>query len=175
MRTLVTAAVRAPPILATVALLFGAPGCGRFGYLPMPVDVDADAGPGGDAQPGQDGVDPDGTGSPEIGGAGDGPTVTSDADASPPEVPAEPCQKLAIATGQDGAEGIFVDATHVYWTNSVADQVMRAPIAGGPPELIAAGQDNAIEVVADATTVYVDQLRQSTRSGAGRRAADCRC
>ena len=84
MRTLVTAAVRAPPILATVALLFGAPGCGRFGYLPMPVDVDADAGPSGDARPGRDGVDPDGAGSPEIGPAGDGPMVTSDADASPP-------------------------------------------------------------------------------------------
>ena len=53
---------------------------------------------------------------------------------------------------------IAVDATHVYWvagTVNLADGVvMKVPIAGGPPVMLASGQAQPIAVAVDATSVY---------------------
>ncbi len=55
---------------------------------------------------------------------------------------------------EDGARGIAVDATHVYWTNDTTNMVQRIEIAGGDPELLADGQEGAYAIAIDATHAY---------------------
>jgi hypothetical protein len=44
---------------------------------------------------------------------------------------------IVLASGERGAWAIAVDATSVYWTNQDARTVMKAPIDGGPPVVLA--------------------------------------
>jgi hypothetical protein len=45
-----------------------------------------------------------------------------------------------------------VDATHVYWTTDVA--VMKVPVNGGAPTILASGQKFPGGIVVDAANVY---------------------
>jgi hypothetical protein len=47
-----------------------------------------------------------------------------------------------------------VDAGHVYWTNQGDGTVMRAPRAGGTPELLAAEQVRPSAIAVDEGAVY---------------------
>jgi hypothetical protein len=80
------------------------------------------------------------------------------------------CAVDVVATGQDGAQNLAVDDTHVYWTSYVGDQVMRQPRAGGEVETIASGQDGALGIALDATHVYWtndvgDQVMRRAKKG----------
>jgi hypothetical protein len=56
----------------------------------------------------------------------------------------------------DGAapNGVAVDANYVYWTDSVANAVMYAPITGGTGKTLAANQSTPYDIVVDSTRVY---------------------
>jgi hypothetical protein len=58
-----------------------------------------------------------------------------------------------VATGSGTARELTLDATHVYWTNSV-DAVYRAPISGGQVDILAANQKNPWGISLDANLVY---------------------
>jgi hypothetical protein len=69
------------------------------------------------------------------------------------KIPIDGSAPTELASQQDMPGSIAVDATHVYWLN--ATQVMRVPIAGGPPEALAQGEFGQFATVAvDATNVY---------------------
>jgi hypothetical protein len=63
-----------------------------------------------------------------------------------------------LASGQDKARGLAVDATHVYWTNTSTltdGTVMRIPKDGsGVAETFAANQDHPDGIAVDAMAVY---------------------
>jgi hypothetical protein len=63
------------------------------------------------------------------------------------------CQPGLIADGQDGAFGIAIDATHVYWstTNGV---IARKPRAGGDIQVIANGESTPQHVAVADGYVY---------------------
>jgi hypothetical protein len=50
--------------------------------------------------------------------------------------------------------GIAVDATSVYWVDTGSSLVMKAPLAGGAPTLLARGHSSAADLAVDATSVY---------------------
>jgi hypothetical protein len=58
-----------------------------------------------------------------------------------------------VASGLPGPSGLAVDATHVYWGDGLDLTVRRAPLAGGPVEVLATHQSAAL-VRLDATYVY---------------------
>jgi hypothetical protein len=69
-------------------------------------------------------------------------------------------QQGGIAIG-----GIAVDADNVYWTYQGPGSngaVMKAPLAGGAPTMIACGQDMPISLALDATSVYWATLGDDT-------------
>lgn len=49
---------------------------------------------------------------------------------------------------------IAVDATHVYWTDRLANTVMKVPIGGGTPATVATSFDFPMYLAVDSTTVY---------------------
>lgn len=61
-----------------------------------------------------------------------------------------------LASGQIGAYGIVLDATHLYWTNSsgTGGSIQRAPLAGGPAEVLASGLNWPYTLVVHGTNVY---------------------
>src|SRR6476659_6473839 len=81
---------------------------------------------------------PAGPGSGGLGGAGGGGTPT------------------VLAANEPGAWAIAVDATDVYWTNQDARTVMKVPIAGGTPVMLARGATAAQpwDVAVDSGRVY---------------------
>lgn len=68
--------------------------------------------------------------------------------------PERECAVAIIATGQDAAQKLALDQTHVYWTNHVGDQVMRQARTGGEIETVASAQDGALGIAMDDTHVY---------------------
>jgi sugar lactone lactonase YvrE len=63
-----------------------------------------------------------------------------------------------IATGQNNPFAVAFDSDYVYWTNhgtvSGDASVMRVPLAGGTPQLVARDQTSASFLVVDASNVY---------------------
>jgi hypothetical protein len=64
------------------------------------------------------------------------------------------CQPETLASSQDAAVSIALDETHVYWTDFVADTVMRRAKSGGAVETLATSQDGAVSIALDDTHVY---------------------
>lgn len=62
-----------------------------------------------------------------------------------------------IAGGQHGPVGVAVRGDHVYWSASDGEALMRAPRAGGKPEVVVRGQGAAL--AADAAGVVVATAR----------------
>lgn len=58
-----------------------------------------------------------------------------------------------LVGGQVGTKGITSDGKHVYWGTSNG-AVMRVPVEGGPPQMIASGQAKPDLLTTDATNVY---------------------
>jgi hypothetical protein len=72
-----------------------------------------------------------------------------------------------VADGQSDPFGIAVDASNVYWTNYDLDgRVMKVPIAGGNPMLLASRLVYPARVDARAGTVYWATWTNQCRSGA---------
>jgi hypothetical protein len=84
---------------------------------------------------------------------------------------------VEILAPSDNPEGIAVDATHVYWSNSGYDPpgssngtVMKAPLAGGAPTPIATGLQKPRMVALNAshvywTTFYAHTVMRATKDG----------
>jgi cysteine-rich repeat protein len=58
-----------------------------------------------------------------------------------------------LASGQS-AWNLAVDSTHVYWTNSNGGEVMKVPLGGGTPVVLASGQAGPRDIAVDSTHVY---------------------
>ncbi|KYF66934.1 hypothetical protein BE11_01430 [Sorangium cellulosum] len=63
------------------------------------------------------------------------------------------CQPVVLAEAAGNPLAIAVDATHVYWTHEDTGEIMRAPIAGGAPVLVAESCPTA-GLAVSATGVY---------------------
>jgi hypothetical protein len=70
--------------------------------------------------------------------------------------------------GESPPAGIVVDSTNVYWVNAVGSNnasqgaVMKVPIVGGTPTVLAAGQVGVYAVAVDATSAYWPTANGST-------------
>ena len=65
------------------------------------------------------------------------------------------CQKYeALATNQQGARGIAIDDTFVYWTAQTDGKVLKMPLGGGSPTVLASNQGEPYAIAVDATYVY---------------------
>jgi hypothetical protein len=75
----------------------------------------------------------------------------------------QPNGAVQIAAGAATQErhALAVDDLAVYWTNDDGT-VMKAPIAGGTPVLLAAGQGDSTGIAVDATSVYWTNPKQGT-------------
>lgn len=98
-------------------------------------------------------------------GLGDGP---SQEDAPPDEDTGAGPGIETIATDQNGAWGVAVDDTYVYWTDDRAGTVWRRDKAlASPPEMIAQNQDNPRHMLVDAQYVYWTNSYGTTRKDGG--------
>tara|TARA_R110002073_G_scaffold225022_5_gene385361 strand:- start:58436 stop:59584 length:1149 start_codon:yes stop_codon:yes gene_type:complete len=76
--------------------------------------------------------------------------------AQAPRCTVDVCSPEIVAADQDGANGVALDDSHVYWTTkfSTGDAVMRQSKSGGAAEILAKNQKGASELVVDETHVY---------------------
>jgi hypothetical protein len=67
-----------------------------------------------------------------------------------------PVTTVATLPWPEVATGLAVDGTDVYWITGHAEEwnVMRAPLAGGTPEILASGRGTPGSLAVDATSVY---------------------
>lgn len=70
--------------------------------------------------------------------------------------PQTSCKPLTgVACDQMSVANVVVDASYVYWTTSVANgAVMRAPVGGGAPSVLAGGQSLPGGLTLDAVNIY---------------------
>lgn len=68
-------------------------------------------------------------------------------------------------------QGIAVDGTHVYWTETAAGNVKRVPMAGGAVETLVTGATNPTSITISGGRVYFAEYG-SWNAGAGLRNAD---
>ena len=93
-----------------------------------------------------------------IGSACGSAPASQPVDAGPSVEAALTCAPITLASGQDSAVSIVVDATSVYWSNrgsiGGAGGVSRAPIAGIGHTILASGLNTPTQIAVDATSVY---------------------
>jgi hypothetical protein len=80
-------------------------------------------------------------------------------------------QSSLFALNQNGPDVVALDVTEVYWANYFGGQLLRAPRAGGTPELVAdlatqTGYSHLRSLALDATHVYV-VAENNTQGGLG--------
>ena len=61
---------------------------------------------------------------------------------------------LVVTLATESANSLAVDASHIYWTNTLEGTVKRMPLTGGSPETLATGQLSPGTIVLDDTFVY---------------------
>jgi hypothetical protein len=83
-----------------------------------------------------------------------GDTSESETDTTGDETTGGAEGPVVLVSGEPGARGIAVDATHVYWTNQTTGTIGRVPIAGGDPEWIATDQVSPYAIAVDDTHAY---------------------
>jgi sugar lactone lactonase YvrE len=65
------------------------------------------------------------------------------------------CLPFVLASGQLTPSNVFLDETHLYWTNQVqGGAVMRVPLLGGVPQVVAQSARIPGGIATDATSVY---------------------
>jgi hypothetical protein len=80
-------------------------------------------------------------------------TVTARPEAS--TAPASnPAGIVALASGLSKPGCLVLDATHAYWANTGKGSIMKVPIAGGTPTLLATGQKGLESMAVDRTHLY---------------------
>lgn len=76
-------------------------------------------------------------------------------DGGPGQVPASDAGVTAVATDAGVEVRLAVDDTTVYWSDTSADRVMKAPLTGGPAVVVAdTGTPRPTAIAVDATYVY---------------------
>jgi hypothetical protein len=85
--------------------------------------------------------------------------VSSSRDAGPAMTMPPPCSSICfetIASNQEDALAVTVDATNVYWLNGISNRysLVRAPLAGGAPVTLDRDRAAGTDVTTDGTLVY---------------------
>lgn len=74
--------------------------------------------------------------------------------APPGAAPLATGDRVVLASGQGGPRGIALSATHVYWVNTEAGEVVRVPKEGGAPQALIGAQLTPLDVAVDGGRVY---------------------